>query len=677
MLTGSLLRVGHEDQGAPLAIREFSVGPLRGLARAEAAGLDNLVVIAGPNGAGKSTLLELLRTGRQDFAEPGTEVLSASAYRTWRSEPLSKADVYSLPLPSFTAAMALDTWPNWNFGMPRAMQQLGGTPRSIAGSDEAQSFVKAGLVKLQDRQEALLTKTWRAQGGSGSLDDVPDLFAPFVRLVGSLLPHLTWVGIDESDLTNIGCLFRAAGSPTGPTFDIDDLSAGEKAAIGLLLPFVEQQAERLAQPVASPAGTVPITFLLDEPEIHLHPLLQLQVLQYLRDLAKEGSAQFILTTHSTTLLDALSDDELWLLSPAALRPDNQLSRLTTSQERLEAARTITRSTHLLTRAKPIVFVEGEGEGARVAGDAQLITALLPDTSSWALVPGRSKRDVVVAVQGLREGGVDLPGTPVFGLVDADRDEGSADEHVITWPVAMIENLLLDPDAIYQVLAPLKKRSSASSREVVARALEHAVEARVENEVQLRIKRRLHGVVGRLVLPPERVADPEKYAEEQVAVWLAKVKALDPVGIAATARQEVRAIVVADTALERFHGKDLLSAVHEALRVSGAGLSLPAFQLLVADRAAGTERIDRLARPAVQQVRLYFPAGLAECLRSGGGPDHEVLARECEEHRTAWEAKAPKEEGREDLRGRIFAHARSLPEQQRQQLVSLASEIGTP
>lgn len=103
--------------------------------------------------------------------------------------------------------------------------------------------------------------------------------------------------------------------------------------------------------------------LLDEPELHLHPLLQLQMLEYLREQAYQGAAQFVLTTHSTTLLDALTEKELWLLSLASLRPHNQLAQLSTSAERLEVARTLTGSTHLLTRAKPIVFVEGEGEKA--------------------------------------------------------------------------------------------------------------------------------------------------------------------------------------------------------------------------------------------------------------------------------------------------------------------------
>lgn len=48
--------VGGPGQDAPVAIRSFSVGPLRGLQRAEAQGLGNLVVLAGPNGSGKSSL---------------------------------------------------------------------------------------------------------------------------------------------------------------------------------------------------------------------------------------------------------------------------------------------------------------------------------------------------------------------------------------------------------------------------------------------------------------------------------------------------------------------------------------------------------------------------------------------------------------------------------------------
>lgn len=153
-----------------------------------------------------------------------------------------------------------------------------------------------------------------------------------------------------------------------------------------MLPLIERQADLLVTPKPPTVGVVPLTMLLDEPEIHLHPLLQLQVLQYMRELAAGGVAQFILSTQSTTLLDELTDDELYLVSPASLAPDNQLIRLTTSHERLEVARSITGSTHLLTRSKPIVFVEGESERPGLSNDVRLITNALPQTRAWALVP---------------------------------------------------------------------------------------------------------------------------------------------------------------------------------------------------------------------------------------------------------------------------------------------------
>lgn len=143
---------------------------------------------------------------------------------------------------------------------------------------------------------------------------------------------------------------------------------------------------------------MPICVLLDEPEIHLHPLLQLNVLEYMRGLASTNQTQFIFTTHSPTLLDALEPDELFVLSPAPIAPDNQLSRLSDSFEKLEVARAITGATHVLTRGKPIVFVEGEAETSKIASDQRLMKMVVPGSEHWAVVPvgGRSHLRTVLA-----------------------------------------------------------------------------------------------------------------------------------------------------------------------------------------------------------------------------------------------------------------------------------------
>lgn len=658
-----------------VAIRSFSVGPMRGLIRAEADGLGNLVVLAGPNGAGKSSLLDLLRQQRHTVAEPGTEVMFVGPHRTWRSSQLNRVSVYGFPASSFGELLKNDAMPHFQYVVPQGLQGLQGVGRQSSSADDVQAFVKTSLVRLRDRQQALVTQAWQDQGGRIEAGTVPQLFEPFQRLVHTLLPHLEWVGVTDDDPNNIQCRFRPAGADE-PVFDIDELSSGEKAAVALLLPFVERQADQMVTPRNVELGVVPLTMLLDEPEIHLHPLLQLQVLQYLRDLASEGAAQFILATQSPTLLDALNDDELYLLSPAALRPDNQLSRLSTSHERLEVARGLTGSTHLLTRAKPIVFVEGETERPGVSSDARLITLLLPETRGWALVPGRSKHDVVTSVQRLRQDGVELPGAPVFGLVDADRDTTTGDDHVVAWPVAMVENLLLDTQAIYEALRPYGNLTTASSTAAVQAALENAAQERIEDEVRLRVQRQLP--VGRLEIHPDRVSDADAAGAAQVGKWLDRLRALDVTAVAVAARVEVESIIDEGVQLERFHGKRILQAVYKALNVTAAGLSQPAFALAIADRASSSERVQRVTAPAIGRIKLYFPAHLADTLRSCGDQTAacDPLVRDCNRHHAAWAAGRPEAAGREQLREQIFAFARTTGLQQRRTLTALASEIGT-
>lgn len=661
-------------QDVTVAIRHFNVGPLRGLERAQASDLGNLVVLSGPNGAGKSTLLDLLRQQRYTWAEPGTTVMFVGPHRTWRSSALNKVSLFGYPMPSYGALLESDNLPSFQYAIPAGMQGMQGTFRESGSAEDAPAFVKTSLGRLRDRQQALVTTAWEAHGGQVPMGVVPNLFLPFEQLVSGLLPHLEFAGVDDSDPNNIQVRFRPAGR-SEPLFDIDQLSSGEKASIALLLPLVERQSEQLVTPTAIDAGLVPLTMLLDEPEIHLHPLLQLQVLQYLRDLAARGAAQFILSTHSTTLLDALTDDELYLVSPAALSPDNQLSRLTTSQERLEVAREITGSTHLLTRAKPIVFLEGEEERSGISSDVRVVTSLLPQTKSWALVPGRAKRDVITSVQRLRQDGLELPGTPVFGLVDADTDGGATDEHIVAWPVAMIENLLLDAGAIHAVLAPFGAQTGAGSVPVVQAALDRAVQDQLHDEVRLRVQRQLP--VGRLALRPDQLGDAELVARSESDRWLGRLASLDLPALTTAAQAEVDSIRAAGTQLDRFHGKKILHAVYGHLRVRDAQLGYTAFVLLLAAHEGAHERANKLAEPALQRIRLFVPAGLPETLRCDGDQSvAEPLAVRCHEHHAAWSADSPQAVGRADLRNEVFAFARATEGEQHRGLVKLASQIGT-
>lgn len=164
---------------------------------------------------------------------------------------------------------------------------------------------------------------------------------------------------------------------------------------------------------------------------------------------------------------------------------------------------------------------------------------------------------------------------MFGVVDADTDDIELTEHVLAWPVAMVENLLLDADAIYAALKPYGDKTRATSPAAVKTVLDEAALARVNEEVRLRVQRRLP--VGRLDPTPADLDDVEQFAETTVAAWRARLNALDLAALAAAARAEVDGILQEGTALARLHGKKILRAVYDELGVA-ATLSHAAFPL---------------------------------------------------------------------------------------------------
>ncbi len=361
-----------------MAFRSFNVGPAKGLRRASWDKLPNLVVVAGPNGAGKSTLLHQLYVHRNQQAEPGTEVIYIGPHRPWRKSTLSAGAMFQMPY-SYWQYLGMESFPGWQQYAPQGLQYLAASSRHPDSADETQSLVKYSIVKLGFRRLRLLQETFDKQGGEISRGSLPDIFEPLRELTRYLLPHLEFYQIDLTNDQDIKVLFRRADGDALDNIDLDDLSSGEKAIISLFFPFLETQIQRLIPNDAATNRSALATALIDEPELHLHPTLQVSLVDYLRRLAQGGEAQFIITTHSPTILDALNDDELFLVVPVVSAVDgNQFVRVTASEERLEAIRSLTGATHLVTRCRPIIYLEGDRPSSiRNVTDQRLVELLVP------------------------------------------------------------------------------------------------------------------------------------------------------------------------------------------------------------------------------------------------------------------------------------------------------------
>ncbi|MCL4368374.1 MAG: AAA family ATPase [Actinobacteria bacterium] len=661
-----------------MAIRSFRVAGIRGLRLAEGHDLPNLVGIAGPNGAGKSTLLDELRINRSGIDALPTQVMYSGPHRGWRDSTISEVNVLGLPF-WYGDVLRGDSMPGVNYPA-QGLQSVSGQARKASTLDEAQSLVKTSIVRLRNRHQDLLEHAFQLQKGQVLKDSIPDVFSPLARLVTTLLPHLHWEGIDTSDKNNIRCLFCLTDRQDTGAFDIDMLSSGEKAAIALFLPFIEQEVKLLTGEASTETpGIVPHTLLIDEPEIHLHPLLQLNVLEYMRDLAREDRCQFIVTTQSPAILDALYDEELYLLTPAEIAPDNQFSRLTDSAERLELARTLTGATHLMTRAKPIVFIEGEPDLGTTVSDERLLRLLLPDVRHWALIPSKGKSETVSAAKNMRTASLHLPGLPVFALVDSDTGETDFPDYVVCWPVAMLENLLLDSEVLWETVQPYRNIVGLESFEDVRRSLIDAAKLMRDDEIAIRLRRRLPRL--HISLDKQTRGEIETQIGDQVDKLRREVDLADVDTVLRQTIEEVESIVSSGQELERFHGKRLLDKWYLTHDLNRAGFGKNAFKTEIARRAAGTDRLKQLAGSSIQKIRLYFPPGLVELIREAPAIDDQAeLLRLSALARDKWESGIPEGTGRGALRERLVQLGRTLQGhgdgELGRSIIRLAVSIGT-
>ena len=154
-------------------------------------------------------------------------------------------------------------------------------------------------------------------------------------------------------------------SQDGPQFDISSAGSGFQQVL-MLLTFL---------------NTRPATvLLLDEPDAHLHVILQDSIYGELRAVAARQRSQLVIATHSEVIINSVDPRELWVVmqSPRPLAEDAEKSRLI-------------RSLRLLSNTDIMLAMESDGilylEGYT---DLEILRA-------WARVLGHRASDLLQRV----------------------------------------------------------------------------------------------------------------------------------------------------------------------------------------------------------------------------------------------------------------------------------------
>ena len=224
--------------------------------------LNKINVILGKNGSGKSTLLRAI--GDHAGAIPNAGNIS-----------------YITPERSGVL--------NYEAGVEEALTNNPANIKNQRNTNQFSQFKQqtaAQFRKLRDLVWSAMEKHLKE-----ARDGQPELFEETVEKLNSLL--------DEIKIVEFAPAFRFHSRSTDEPISPGLISSGESelTALGIeTLVFVKElQADRTN------------ILIFDEPDVHLHPDLQVRLMHFIRDLVDTNDFRVIVASHSTALLGALEN----------------------------------------------------------------------------------------------------------------------------------------------------------------------------------------------------------------------------------------------------------------------------------------------------------------------------------------------------------------------------------
>lgn len=460
--------------------------------RSETFELDDVIVLAGPNNTGKSTLLQALSTWSL-----GLERWRVARGRTGKAKqrsgtPLTRKDFTALPLREFdllwsersTALTRDELNPDQKPGEPRlihlAVTGSAGLRREtdwhltmeLRYQGPEQIYVKPLLGASEEVPPETLRTTIvhcppfsgigseerRLDRGAQNLEIGSGKPGDIIRNLllevsqnddnwGILSEHIqelfgvTLLRPEYDQLTPFILAEYLPGMPRGrgrnglPALDISSAGSGLLQALLLLAYFY-----------ARPASV----FLLDEPDAHLHVLLQRQIYDRLRRVALKRDCQLIVATHSEVILDGTAPARVisFLGKPHPLIQDHQKDQVREAMKRLT-----TQDLLLAEQEREVLYCEGESDFkifqafAEVLGHPSLRFFTKPFFHPNEGRNPREARGHLFALRAIR--------AEAKGLLILDGDNRNLPERELTadgltiarWARYEIENYLIVPDAL--------------------------------------------------------------------------------------------------------------------------------------------------------------------------------------------------------------------------------------
>lgn len=487
----------------PLPQFEFqNEGPISNI---ECNDVPDLMIVAGPNGVGKTTLLDNIANSieKGSFSTDSLGETNAAFVGPHRGlqNQIDISEQQLIGIQNYSSkhlySKSLSHGPNMrklleggsHTGIPSRPYQS----RKKTDSDELPYFeVQRRLAQIH---HDLKDYSWEKIQDEGEFKEkgILDWLSPLQEAIDVVLPGIELVEVEKTEEYNYILKFR---NRDGSTVTFHELSSGEKDAVALLFLLVEDEIEeQFTDTDVVDRSEEDLVILYDSPEVYLHPQLQLNFINYIKDnLHKERVSdrrvQIIIATHSKMIIDNVSDESLYYmffvdqidgnqLKPASDLPD-ELRNLISEEIGLTA----------LSSGEDLLLVEGSDDREvfhRVDDDIETGLSVIPMGGKDPIVELDEAFNTLVPE--LKQSGVNL-----YAIVDRDRELNLDDEvsdNIHALPTTSIENLVLQSEAIFktvdEVLGEDLEDMGYDSPEDIESLLEDIVtdEEFIEWEAQLR------------------------------------------------------------------------------------------------------------------------------------------------------------------------------------------------
>ncbi|HYD49837.1 MAG TPA: AAA family ATPase [Terriglobales bacterium] len=440
------------------------------------------VVLAGPNNGGKTTVLQAIAAwglalrrwkDRNDFHRHGGGYAKVPiARQAFSAVPINAFDwiwhgrSYSDPI---EISVQTDQWAIAMQLRPDSSEQIYVRPlatvaaETLRDAELATVFVPAmsGLgtdepVYQRPKVEQLLGQAKPGDVLRNLIVEASESEAAWQALTKSIR-RLFDYELLPPDATGAHILAEYCERVGGPRYDISAAGSGFQQVL-MLLTFLNIRP-----------GSV---LLLDEPDAHLHVILQDAIYSELRAVAALQKSQLIIATHSEVIINSVEPKELYLVlaTPRRLADTDERARLVKSLEVLS-----NEDVMLAIEAPGVLYVEDYTDLETLRAWARVlqhpIERLLSTRLFWKPVvwqprdgaAGIRSREHYDALKLVRE---DLPG---LELVDGDAHAGLVQGEItgsglqrLRWHRYEIESYLFHPDALARYVEQVVGRGAASA-----------------------------------------------------------------------------------------------------------------------------------------------------------------------------------------------------------------------